>query len=385
MTIANGLAERLHSAVEARYESYVEDLRSLTALDCGTGNKSGIDRAVDVVVARLRGFGGQVQVIENTTAGNDLVAKFNGAGGPNVLMLCHSDTVYPVGTAPSRPFRIEGDRALAPGVSDMKSGLLTAVYAVAALSDVEFDRFGAITVLCNSDEEAPPRHSLELIRDCARQADAVFCLEAARANGDIVSARKGVVIYTLTAHGRESHAGVAPESGRNAVVALSERIVELWRLNGMRPGLTINPGIIVGGTAANTVPAEASCVVDLRVAALQDVEIFETAVATLLSESVIPDITFDLQKELGMPTMEKTEESQRLVDAAILAANELGFSLADTSTGGGSDGAYASEVGTPVLDGLGPVGGGAHSDREYVELDSIIPRTAMLARLVTLL
>jgi glutamate carboxypeptidase len=210
-------------------------------------------------------------------------------------------------------------------------------------------------------------------------------LEAARANGDIVSARKGVVIYTLTAHGRESHAGVAPESGRNAVVALSERIVELWRLNGMRPGLTINPGIIAGGTAANTVPAEASCVVDLRVAALQDVEIFETAVATLLSESVIPDITFDLQKELGMPTMEKTEESQRLVDVAILAANELGFSLADTSTGGGSDGAYASEVGIPVLDGLGPVGGGAHSDREYVELDSIIPRTSMLARLVTLL
>lgn len=267
----------------------------------------------------------------------------------------------------------------------MKSGLLTAMYAMAALADVAFDGFDTITILCNSDEEAPPRHSLELIQDAARSADAAFCLEAGRANGDIVSARKGVVIYTLVARGRESHAGVAPEAGRNAVVALSERIVHIWQLNGMRPGLTVNPGLISGGTAANTVPGEACCVIDLRVAVSRDIEAFEAEVEACLSASIIPDITFDLQKELGMPPMEKTGASQKLVDLAAVSAHELGFSVTDTATGGGSDGAYASAVGTPVLDGLGPVGGGAHSDREYIELDSIVERIAMLARIVTLL
>jgi glutamate carboxypeptidase len=337
------------------------------------------------LVKRFTEFGGQVTVIENMVAGNDVVGRFRGSGGPNVLMLCHTDTVYPVGTAEARPFRIEGSRALAPGVVDMKSGLLSAVYGVAALADVGFDRFGTITILCNSDEEAPPRHSLELIQDAAREADVAFCLEAGRANGDIVSARKGVVIYTLAARGRESHAGVAPEAGRNAVVALSERIVHIWHLNGMREGLTVNPGLIAGGTAANTVPGEARCVIDLRVARLQDVEAFEAEVQACLSASIVPDISFDLQKELAMPPMEKTEESQKLVDLARVSADELGFSVTDTATGGGSDGAYASAVCTPVLDGLGPVGGGAHSEREYIELHSIVPRTAMLARMVTLL
>jgi glutamate carboxypeptidase len=267
----------------------------------------------------------------------------------------------------------------------MKSGLLTAIYAVAALADVGFDRFGTITILCNSDEEAPPRHSLEFIQSAAREADVAFCLEAGRPNGDIVSARKGVVIYTLTARGRESHAGVAPEVGRNAVVALSERIVHIWHLNGMRPGLSVNPGLIAGGTAANTVPGEATCVIDLRVRALEDIEAFEAEVEACLSASIIPDITFDLQKDLGMPPMEKTAASQRLVDLAVASANELGFWVCDAATGGGSDGAHASAVGTPVVDGLGPVGGGAHSEREYIELDTIVPRTAMLARMVTLL
>lgn len=378
------IADRLRSSIQRQFEFYLEDLRQLTSIDCGTANKAGIDRVCEFVAERLISIGGQVTLVENQVAGNDVVAAFQGSGGPNVLLLCHTDTVYPSGTASARPFRVDGRRAHAPGIADMKSGLLSAIYGVAALGDVGFDSFGTITIVFNSDEEAPPRHSLDLIQDAARAADVGFCMEAGRANGDIVSARKGVVVYTLTARGRESHAGVAPEAGRNAVVALSERIVHIWRLNGMRPGLTVNPGLIAGGTAANTVPGEASCVIDLRIEASRDVEAFEAEVEACLAASVIPDITFDLRKELGMPPMEKTEASQRLVDLAKLSASELGFSVSDTATGGGSDGAYASAVGTPVLDGLGPVGGGAHSDREYIELDSIVPRTAMLARLVTL-
>ncbi|HZT97356.1 MAG TPA: M20/M25/M40 family metallo-hydrolase, partial [Chloroflexota bacterium] len=171
---------------------------------------------------------------------------------------------------------------------------------------------------------------------------------------------------------------------RNAIVALSDRIVKIWALNGFRPGLTVSPGVIHGGTVANTVPGHASCQVDVRVARAVDVEAFDLALQDILAASIIPDVRFHVEKHLGMPPLEKTEASVRLVGLARRAAEEIGFAVEDTATGGGSDGAYAAAAGADVLDGLGPVGGGAHSEREYVEIDTIVPRTAMVSRLITL-
>lgn len=379
------LSSVLREAFEAKLDAYMRDLQALTAIDCGTHEKAGIDAVAAIVAERLHEVGATVEIIENQDAGNDVVGRVEGAGAKRVLLLCHMDTVYPPGTCAARPYRVEGNRAYAPGIADMKSGLLSAVYAVGALRNSEYHDFDRITILCNSDEEtAAQRHSVSLIQEEARAADVALCLEAGRASGDIVSARKGVAVYHLTAHGRESHAGVAPEMGRNAVVALAERISCIWRLNGLRPGMTVNPGVFTGGTAPNTVPGEATCLVDLRFLRQEDRQVFEDALTDCLAQSVVPEITFDLHTHPGMPPMERTAETERLVLLAQKAARELGFSVADTATGGGSDAAYASAVGTPALDGLGPIGGAAHSEREYIELDSVGPRTAMLARLITL-
>lgn len=382
--MTESISRRLVAALDARLDAYLDDLRTMTGIDCPTSHKAGLDEIAGIVSRRLEDLDARIEVIENADAGNDVVGVVEGHGTKRVTFLCHTDTVYPVGTVATRPFLIEGSHILAPGAADMKGGLLSAIYAVHALQDVGYEDFAVMTILCTSDEEAPPRHSLERIQETARKSDCVLTMEPARINGNIVSARKGSLLYTLSAYGREAHAGVAPETGRNAIVALAERVLEIWRLNGMRQGLTINPGVIRGGTTSNTVAREATCIIDVRVKRLADIAAFESEVQELLSSSIIPDIQFDLQREAAMPPMQKNRKSQRLVDLAKQAAAEIGFEVEDTATGGGSDGSYAAEAGVPVLDGLGPIGGNAHSEREYLELPSIVPRTAMLARLVTL-
>ena len=378
------ISRKLVESLESRYAAYVDDLRLLTSIDCQTGYKPGLDEVAGHINSWLREMGASVTTIESRDVGNDVVAVLTGAGAKNVMLLCHTDTVYPLGTVSQRPFRIEGDRAIAPGVCDMKGGLLAAIYALRALDDIGYRDYGSITLLCNSDEEAAPRHSVDLIQNTARQAECVLTMEPARMNGDVVSARKGVLVYSVTARGREAHAGVNPDIGRNAIVALADRILEIWKLNGKSPGLNVNPGLVRGGSAVNTVAGEAVCEIDVRVTRTADIETFDEMLRDILTTSMIPDVTFEATKDHTMPPMEKTNASQRLVDLAQQAAQEIGFELADTFTGGGSDGAYAAQTGVPVLDGLGPIGGFAHSEREFLTLDSVVPRTALLARLITL-
>ena len=383
--MTDSLTSQLRHAAQQRYDQYLEDLKRLTGIDCPTHHKPGLDQVAGIIAELLRAVGTNVRVHENQDAGNDVVGVVTGTGTKRVVLLCHTDTVYPVGTVAQRPFRIEGRRALAPAVCDEKGGLLAAIYAVLILKDVGFRNFATLTVLCNSDEENSPRHSVEMIQEAARNADAVLTMEAARMNGDIVSARKGVLVYTVTAHGREAHAGVNPDLGRSAIVGLTDRILEMWKLNGALPGLNVNPGIIRGGSAVNTVAGEATVEVDVRVQRSADITEFDRMLRAVLSTSIIPDLRFDATQDHAMPPMEKTPASARLVTLAQQAAHELEFVVNDTFTGGGSDGAYASAVGAAVLDGLGPIGGYAHSEREFLELDSIVPRTAMLARLITLI
>lgn len=375
----------LTAAMAKRHPDYIDDLRSLTAIDCPTDHKPGLDEVASLVAALLEKAGAAVTIIENETAGNDVVGVVRGDGSKRVMLLCHTDTVYPIGVAGDRPYRIEGSHALAPGICDMKAGLLGAVYSLFLLADIGFRDFASITVVCGSDEESAPRHSVDLIQERAAASDAVLTMEPARINGDIVSARKGVLVYTVTARGREAHAGVNPDMGRNAIVALADRILEIWKLNGRLPGLNVNPGLIRGGSSVNTVAGEASVELDVRVGSATDIPAFDGLLRELLEASLIPDVTFLATNDHTMPPMEKTEGTARLVELARRAARELGFEVGDTATGGGSDGAYAAVTGVPVLDGLGPIGGYAHSEHEFVDLDSIIPRVAMLARLIMLI
>jgi glutamate carboxypeptidase len=377
------MTDPLLSILESRLVDYLADLRVLVGIDSGTRDKAGVDRVNEWLERRLTRLGFSVERHEQTETGDNLLATLKGSGSSHILLLGHSDTVYPRGTVAERPLTITGDKILGPGACDMKAGLLAGCYAVAALSELGFRRFGRITYLCVSDEEIEARHSLDLIRSTARQADAVLTLEAARANGDIVIARKGVRVYAIEAFGRAAHAGVEPEKGCNAILALAHQAIVLDQLNGYCPDVTVNLGVIEGGTEPNVVPDYARLLVDLRAFTIEDLQTVAGAAAKVIEQEIVPGVQLRMTPVgRGHEPMPYTPEVAELEALAGRAARELGFSVKGTRTGGASDASLAAAEGKPVLDGLGPIGGLDHSPDEYILLSSIVPRTALLAKLI---
>lgn len=363
--------------------NYLRDLETLVNLDCGTHNKAGVDAVVQIIRARMIEFGAEVLDFPHAQYGNMLYARWCGKGSARILLIGHTDTVYPDGTASQCPFRRLAGRALGPGVNDMKAGLLSGLYALNAVVQAGFDQFAEIGMFCNSEEEIGSPAARELYAPFAQGADAALILEPARENGAIVSARKGVGHYELKVRGKSAHAGVEPEKGANAILALAQHIVALQALNGLCPGLTVNVGVVRGGTKSNVVADSAEAQIDVRVVRMTDVEPLEQAMRQAISREVVPGTFAELTGGISNPPMEKTDATARLVELAKNAARELGFAIQDVTTGGGSDGNYTSALGTPTLDGLGPVGGKSHNAmEEYLVMDSIVPRTAMLAKLI---
>jgi glutamate carboxypeptidase len=379
--------QSLVAGVEAytfqRLSQYIEELRELCAIDSDSYHKPGLDEMALLLAARMRGLGMHATIIERESWGNDLFGVLHGNGGANVLLLGHMDTVYPVGIAAARPVRVEGDFVYGPGACDMKGCLLSAIYAIEALVAMNFHAFGEIRFLCVSDEEINTRHSQDIFQQACDNAQGALVLEAARSNGDIVSARKGHTWYRLTAQGRSAHAGVEPEKGHNAVVELAHQIMQFQNLNGWREGITINAGVISGGTLPNVVPDLAQAQFDLRYLYDQDRIATEKRFDELIMKKRIPNVELTLERapEMKAP-MIRTPESLKLAHQADQIANLLGFSVNHVLTGGASDASYASRHGVPALDGLGPVGGRDHSPDEYLMLSSVAPRTALLAGLM---
>jgi glutamate carboxypeptidase len=343
-----------------------------------------VDAIPDWLEDRLLDLGIRVDRQPREDFGDDFVAIRHGQGWGRLLLLGHSDTVFPVGTAAERPMTIQGDKVLGPGTCDMKSGLLGGVYALEALREIGYEDFEAITYLCVSDEESPKRHAIPLIRSASRQADVVLSLEAARENGDIVTARKAIRWYTIEAFGRSAHAGVEPEKGRSAILALAHHILALDQLNQLRPGATVNTGSVHGGSLPSVVAEYARMQLDLRACTEADIQALEDAVRAQLAKTTVPGVTTRLTLEEGSvcPAMERTPAVAELERLAQETARSLGFWVKGASTGGASDASYAAAEGKPVLDGLGPVGGLDHSPDEYIEFSSIVPRTALLAELI---
>jgi len=371
--------------LEGRLDAYLDDLRTLVGIDSGSYDKAGVDEVNDWLEERLKARGFSVERHLQTEFGDDLLATLPGKGRGRILLLGHSDTVFPDGTAAERPMTIQGDKILGPGTCDMKAGLLTGIYALEALREIGFDDYKSISYLCVSDEEiGGERHSIPLICSQARRADAVLTLEAARENGDIVSARKGVCWYIVEAFGKSAHAGVEPEKGRNAIVALAHQVIALGKLNGLKPGMTVNAGYIEGGSAPNSVPDYAKVRIDLRAVSKDDMREFEDTFREQLVKTEIPGVKVAFRAEEGSycPPMERTPAVVELERLAQKAALELGFEVKGASTGGASDASLAAAEGPPVLDGLGPIGGLDHSPDEYIALNSIVPRTALLAKLI---
>jgi glutamate carboxypeptidase len=265
----------------------------------------------------------------------------------------------------------------------MKGGLLVGFTAVEVLQEAGFDGFGRVTYVCNPDEEIGSPFSGPIIRDLAPGFDAAFVLEGARENGDIVSARKGITDYVITITGRAAHAGVEPERGRNAILQAAHTTIGLQALNGRWPGVTVNVGVIAGGTRTNVVAERCELHVDLRSPEAATLDAAAAEIERICAEHVVPDITTTIHANGWHRPMEKGEGGARLAGIAAEVASELGFSVRDAATGGASDANTTSAAGTPTLDGLGPVGGDDHSPSEWLDLSTIVPRVALLAGIVT--
>jgi glutamate carboxypeptidase len=343
-----------------------------------------------------------VEVHPNAELGDTIVAMFQGVGTARVLAIGHLDTVFEPGTAAARPFRVEGGRAYGPGACDMKSGLLAGVYAVRALRSTAGRREGPravpgeppalnaraalpwlplarLTFVANPDEEIGSPVSTPLIRALAAAHDAALVLECARANGDIVSSRKGNRSLELRVRGRAAHAGVEPEKGRSAILEAAHKTVALQALNGRWPGVTCNVGVFRGGTRPNVVADEAVLEVDLRSPTREALEAAEAAVRRIAVGTTVPDVTCDVAQHGRHWPMERLPGTANMVQTAVALAEALGFELHDAATGGASDANTTAGEGLPTLDGMGPVGGLDHSPDEYVEVGSVVDRVTLLA------
>jgi glutamate carboxypeptidase len=288
--------------------------------------------------------------------------------------------VFDIGTAAERPFRVDGGRATGPGVTDMKAGLLAGLHAVAALR--ELGERPSVTFVANPDEEIGSPFSSAHIRELAPSHDVALVLECARANGDIVSARKGIADYHLVLTGRAAHAGVEPEKGRSAILEAAHQVFALDALNGRWPTVTVNAGVIRGGTRPNVVAERCELQVDLRAATRDAFDAAAAEVERLAAVPTVDGVRVELQRSAGHPPMEKSAASARLVDLAVRLAADLGFGLRDAATGGASDANTTAALGVPTLDGLGPVGGDDHSVDEWLDVTSVAPRTTLLAGLI---
>jgi glutamate carboxypeptidase len=378
--------DALRAAVAVDLPAYLEDLARLVNIDCGSYTPEGVNEVGRWTARFLADLGADIDVRPDPGGrfGDTIVATFHGrADGPRLLMIGHMDTVFDPGTAAERPFRIDDGIARGPGVTDMKSGLLAGLYALKAitaeLGGLPYER---VTFIANPDEEVGSPSSRPHIEAAATDADACLVLECARANGDIVSSRKGILEARLTVHGRAAHAGVEPEKGRSAILEAARVVRDLHALNGRWPGVTANVGRIAGGTRPNVVAERCELEVDVRSTTADGLAEAEAAIGDVAAASEVPDTSVDVDVRISWLPMEKLERSGRLVDHAVAIAGRLGFDLHDAATGGASDANTTSGMGVPTLDGLGPIGGNDHSPAEYLEIESIVPRTTLLAGLL---
>ncbi|NNJ10156.1 M20 family metallopeptidase [Chloroflexales bacterium ZM16-3] len=376
------LANSLISWMQPCLDTYLEELRQLCAIECPSSHKLGVDEAGAWVRGWVAARGWELSDYPDERAGDGLVATVRGTGTLRAMLVAHLDTVYPVGVAAERPLRREGNTLLGPGSADNKSGLLSGLYAAAALAELAPDSFATLSVVCGGDEETDSRASAAMLDALAPDYDIALVLEAGRENGDIVSARKGGGMFSLEVTGRAAHAGVEPEKGSSAVLAMAHQIIALQALNGMRSGATVNVGVISGGSVPNAVPDSASALIDVRVTRPEDMAPVEEAIRAIASEERVPGTHTSVGGSWGFPPMARTPQILRLAEVAKGCAEELGFRISDAATGGVSYANLLAGLGLPVLDGLGPVGGLDHSPREYIDIDSIVPRTALLAMIV---
>lgn len=386
--LARGEGNRFIAPAEQVIDQYLEDLKNIVNIDSGTYNKQGIDRVGEYLEQRFQAFGFSTRFDRQEKYGNHLIATHNGTApnGPRLLLIGHMDTVLADGEAERRPFTISKQNgvrvATGPGILDMKSGVLIGMYALHLLITAQEANYQSVTFLCNSDEEIGSPSSKPLVQELAREADAALVLEPGRNVATVVSSRRGVGVYRVEVQGVSAHAGVEPKRGRHAILELAHQVQRLQALNDTIPGTLLNVGVIHGGERPNVVPDYAYCEIDIRVSDPAGLKALEAAMRKVTSKNVIQGTKITLSGSMCHMPFERTEANARLVQMVKEVGHEMGLKIEDVASGGGSDGNTTSAMGVPTLDGLGAGGGLAHNPGEYIELDYLQTRIALLAGLI---
>src|SRR5215510_1513641 len=349
-------------------------LEQMVSMESPSYDKGLTDKFVQFLATKFQEIGGEVDIVPASKVGNHLRVNFPDRSKERVLLLGHTDTVWTAGEITKRPFKIENARATGPGVFDMKAGVLLMWMVLRALKAIP------VTVLLTSDEEIGSTSSRALIESEASQCRAVFVLEPSLPGGALKTARKGVGRFTVKAIGRAAHAGVDPEKGVNAIEEISRQVLKLQRMTDSARGTTVTVGIVQGGTRSNVVPAEAAAEIDVRIASVDEGERVAKMIKALSPE--LPGARLEIRGAINRPPMERNAETARLFEAARLIAKEMGIDLKEGSTGGASDGNFTSALGIPTLDGLGAVGGAAHAIDEWVDVEWLPQRAALVAGLI---
>jgi glutamate carboxypeptidase len=360
-------------------------LRKMVEIESPSDDKAAVDRMGSFLAEAFERLGGQITFYPQEAAGNHLKAEFTGgasgrASGKPVLLLGHFDTVWPMGTLAKMPFYIKDGRAFGPGVYDMKAGIAVMMFALRALKEAGAQH-RPVTILLDTDEEVGSTTGRPIVEATAKDCEAVLVLEPSQGpQGHLKTSRKGVGDITVRVRGRASHSGVDFEKGRSAIVELARQLLEIVKFTDLPRGITVNPGVIQGGTRSNVIAAEAWAEVDLRIAHAADAAELEKKFAAL--KPFDPDCSIELSGGINRPPMERTEGTVRLFNLAKEISAAMGWKLEESSTGGGSDGNFTSALGIPTLDGLGALGEGAHAPNESVVIQELPQRTALLASLV---
>ena len=373
---------------EALLDAYLEDLKTIVNIDSGTFTKAGIDRVGAYLQERFTDFGFSTSFDRQTQYGDHLVATHKGSKphGPRLLLIGHIDTVFSEGEAARRPFTITRSNgktiATGPGVLDMKSGVLIGMYSLHLLIQAGEAAYQSATFICNSDEEIGSPSSRPLIRELARQADAVLVFEPGRAEETVVSSRRGCGQYRVEVHGVSAHAGVEPQHGRNAILELSYQVQKMQALNGTIPGTTLSVGIIRGGERTNVVPDYAYFDMDVRASDQRAAQALEAAMQQVTTQHKLQGTAITLSGSMLCQPFERNQANERLVRLVREAGSALGLKIQDVGSGGASDANTTSALGISTLDGLGAGGGLAHNPGEYIELDYLPTRIALVSGLI---
>ncbi len=372
--------------VRGKQSTIIETIGEFVECESPSDDADAVNRFVDLVASKVAGSA-KIRTLPGGGFGRHLRCEFDLPGRPKqgqILALGHSDTVWPLGTLAGMPFRRAKGRLWGPGVLDMKSGIVFFIFAMQALRELDIPVRRKVILQLNSDEEVGSESSRPLTQDAARRSAAVLVLEPGTGlEGKLKTSRKGVGAYEITVKGKASHAGVDFEAGASAILELARQLERIAKFTNLTRGLTVNPGVISGGTRSNVVAAEARAEVDIRIARARDEASLERKFRGL--RAIDKRCTIAVDGGLNRPPMERTPAIRGLFQKARGMAAELGVDLEESSTGGGSDGNFTAGLGVPTLDGLGGVGEGAHASHESILVNRIADRTALLAMLAATL